>query len=250
MEFMTWATGVSLFLLLSGMQYKMPHYINILFPFFSILLASFLLELVKENRFRYLQILTYIQFVVMIILVFLVILLNAYCFPMKYPLLWIGFFILLAWAAYFIIKGENRLVRLIVPSAIIGISVNLLLNGNFYPSLLQYQPGNTLAQFVSQNGIDKNKVFYFGTPSRSYDFYTQRTNPALDTLEIQKMARTGNRFYIYVEKTLFKDLNNLPLKYTVLRQVPEFRVTLLNLDFLNPKTRPKTLNFVALIQIN
>lgn len=250
LEFMTWGSGVFLFLLLSGMQYKMPHYINILFPFFSILLASFLINLVKDGRKQYVQILTYIQWFVILVLFILVILLNAYCFPLPSAVYWIIFALLMFGALYYILFGENELARLVLPSVITGIAVNLLLNGNFYPQLLQYQPGNRIADYVESHHIDKKQVYYFGFPSRSYDFYTQRTNLALDSTSIRKLAKSGNTFYLYVEKTLLSELKPLSLRMQILEESPSFRVTKLNIDFLNPKTRSKTLTRVALLKVN
>jgi len=251
-EFMTWGTAFFLFLLLSGMRYKMPHYINILFPFFAILLASFLLNLVKEDRLKYLKVLSRIQWLAVFVLIVLVVLLNAYCFPLKSPELWVVFIVLMGLAFYFGFASEKPLVRLIIPSAFTVIAVNVLLNGNFYPQLLKFQAGSTLASYVQTHKIQKDRVYYYGLPSRSYDFYTQRTNLALDTNQIREKAHAGNTFYLYVEKTLFKDFKGLGLKSRVITEVPDYRVTLLKPDFLNPKTRSRAEEYkkVALVQVN
>ncbi len=250
LEALTWAGGVSLFLLLSAMKYKMPHYINILFPFFAILLASFLIGIMEKGQGKYLRILIYIQGFVILVMLTLGVILNTYSFPLKFGILWILFILMLCLILYFVLRGKNLLVKLIVPSALAGIAVNLLLNGHFYPELLKFQPGNILADYVKEQHIEPGSVYFYGTPSRSYDFYTQRTNPSLDTSQIKALSLNGKPFYIYLEKSQVKDLMPLSLKTQLIKEVPEFRVTKLNLLFLNPLTREKALQKVDLLKIN
>jgi len=249
-ELAFWAAAISLFLLLSGMKYKMPHYINILFPFFSLFLASFLLELMKNKKTRYLNILTYIQGFVAVVMIALIVYLSLVSFPHAALWLWVFFIFISLLGIYYFFRGENQLVKLILPSACIGIAVNLLLNGHIYPELLKYQPGNTLADKVKEYHIPKDRIYYYGTPSRSFDFYTQRTIPCLDSGKINLFSKMGKTFYLYVEKTQIEELSKHSLNYSVIDEVPEFRVTQLNASFLNPKTRPNTLQTVSLLKIN
>jgi 4-amino-4-deoxy-L-arabinose transferase-like glycosyltransferase len=273
MEFMTWGTSVSLFLLLSGMQYKMPHYINILFPFLSILLASFILRLSNQdmektillnstlnsknhtnasklNHKKWNNALIWIQGVINLILLILVIVLNFYAFPITSLILGILFLVVTLSAFYFFLKAENSVFRLVVPTSLVAIAVNLLINGNFYPKLLAYQSGNTLARYIEEKEINRENIYYFNTISRAFDFYTQKSIPEIDTSQLRKLVDAGKRIYIYIQDSQIPDLKRLKVSYTLEKQVPNFRVTKLNIQFLNPVTRESSLQKTDLIRIN
>ncbi len=248
-ELLTLGGSVSLFLLLSGMQYKMPHYINILFPFFAILLGSFIIEL-ANNKTKLLGILVYVQGFVAVILVILAILLNTYTFPLHSFLIWTFFFILILGGIYFFVKGENKVMKLILPSAFVIIAVNLLLNGNFYPSLLKFQAGNSLAAYIQEKKISKNEVYGDQTFSRSFDFYMQTTIPILSLDQIQELQNSGKRAYLYTEVKQMQELLDHSIPFHVEKMIGQFRVTQLNIQFLNPNTRINTLKNCYLLRIN
>ncbi len=247
MEFMTLGTSVSLFLLLSGMQYKMPHYINVLFPLFSILLASVMLSLAKDKIIDWL---VYIQAFVFVILFIAVVLLNTFCFPLHSLGLGIIFILLVFLGIYYLWKGNNKIVQLILPSALMGIAVNILLNGNLYPQLMHYQSGSELGKYIEEKKIDPKDVYYYGSFSRSFDFYTAQTGTILDSTQLLNQYKSHHPFYIYTNENQLNELKKLNLNFFIVKRAKYFRVTKITLQFLNPSTRAATLGENDLIQIN
>ena len=126
------------------------------------------------------------------------------------------------------------------------ILVFYLLNLNLYPSLLKYQGGNELA-FSTKNKIDAKNVYYWsGIYSSSYDFYSAELRKELDTANLPSIKPV----WVMIQE---KNMQELTAKgYTVKETVsrPDFEITRLDLKFINPKTRNKKLNKLALVRIN
>jgi hypothetical protein len=117
-----------------------------------------------------------------------------------------------------------------------------LLNLFFYPSLLKYQLGNKVSEYIDNHSIDKKKFYsYQITDSRSLDFYNNYNYKKLDDLNASK---TGE--YVLVET------NNIPdsvlLKFNKIDIISSFHVSTLNGEFLNPKTRDSALNYFYILQ--
>ena len=112
----------------------------------------------------------------------------------------------------------------------------------FYPSLLKYQLGNKVSEYIDNHSIDKKKFYsYQITDSRSLDFYNNYNYKKLDDLNASK---TGE--YVLVETTNIPD--SVLLKFNKIDIISSFHVSTLNGEFLNPKTRDSALNYFYILQ--
>lgn len=125
------------------------------------------------------------------------------------------------------------------------IGVNIFLVTAFYPNLLKYQMGNDASQFIEKNHINKDQVSMFQIHnSNALHFYGNHIFPVNNKLASYK---TGD-ILITVKDSAHKILNLYP-NSKILHEGPNYAVSVLSAEFLNPSTRAKTLPTYVMIQL-
>jgi len=225
MEWLTVSTFFVILLLVSFSGFKLPHYLNIIFPVASIMAAVFIVSAPSPGK--WIRPIFIIQLSVSVLLLITVAVINAWAFPVKSIWVVIVLVILLAVVFYFIkSKMYSPLQKaVLVPVAVMILSF-FLLNTNFYPQLLKYQGGNQLAT-KTMGRVDPGEVYLWKeTQSSSFNFYTktfrkgfrdslldQRKSVWLlydikDGVEVKDKYRIGQRF-----ETLDYEITKLDLKF-------------------------------------
>lgn len=115
------------------------------------------------------------------------------------------------------------------------IGVNLCLSLGFYPHLLKYQMGNTVAKVLDEKKINKKRVILYNIDeSRALHFYGKYIfQHKTDSLSLQ-----SNEILI----TKKESLSTLQQRFPNLNTIFEgayYGVSMLSLPFLNPETRAK-----------
>lgn len=225
------------FVALSLSKYKLPHYIFVTFPFAAIFTAQYLHQ---SNLF--LKWLKSLHLLLIVLIALIVISGSLYIFPVQhyytlfFSMLLIGIALALLWA-----KELSYFVASVVTTA---ISLNLFLNVHFYPELMQYQGGIKAAQYAKAQNIQPSSLYYFQNKNHDFEFYYGHIVPFASDSFLQHYHG-----WVYSEADVISYLQYLqiPIKNTV--AFNHYPVQLLNWKFLNPKTRPKTLKKVYLVEI-
>lgn len=243
-ELLTLGTLVVLFAIISASKFKLPHYLNILLPLFAVQLGAWLVPRLAAPAGRGL---TLTQWVAGLMLAVLAVALNAWVFPLHAGVA-AAAAILLALAGLVLALRRRGGARVVVASVAAAAVFNVLLNFNFYPRLLAYQAGNSLAEAALRLGLDRDALCYLQGHGRagSFDFYTARLTP---TLTLDELRTTQGPRYLYTAASGRDAIAAAGLPYEVLASNPDFRVTRLNAAFLDPKRRPKTLNEYFLLKV-
>jgi hypothetical protein len=249
-EAMTLGTTLILFHLMSASKFKLPHYLNILFPLFSVLLASYLDNLLQNNKFKLLERFRITQHVLVGIIILAAFVFNLWFFPVTSFWSIAGALVLLAVVVYVLRQKEPVLYRIVVPSATAILFLAFLLNTNFYPKLLTYQSGNSLAAIAKKNGIPAHDIKAFKQFTYSLDFYLQQSTPVLSPEQVKAKSASGERLYLVVYKPELAEFKSLGVNPTKTYATPHFRVSRLDGQFLNPATRPQAIDSAYLVQIN
>jgi 4-amino-4-deoxy-L-arabinose transferase-like glycosyltransferase len=220
------ATSTIIFLLISGSQFKLPHYLNILFPFFALLTSSFLTTH-AASRIRLIRVLQYITLAALLVVTCF---LNAYVFPVEGLGEKIMIVVLMITLAVCIYQRRDQivLVTLLVTSFCYAV-----LNFNFYPKALALQGGSQLARFVTEQNISVDNVFYlqgYGQ-ANSLDFAVGKIIPSKPIDRIDKPA------FIVTDEPGKHALQDAGLRFAELKTVPDFRVSVLSKDWIIPKNR-------------
>lgn len=145
------------FLLFSASKFQLPHYLNIVFPFFAIITAQYLRRLSTDKSIKAVRI---TQAIVMVLMLLITIVLWYFYRPET--LGWLNgsiiaiFLLLLIFLPGTIATGMQRII---FSTMLASFVVNLFLNLCFYPSLLHYQSGSEAALWINQNNPQQLPVY-------------------------------------------------------------------------------------------
>jgi len=220
------ATSAIIFLLISGSRFKLPHYLNILFPFFALLTGSFLATH-AASRGRLIRMLQYITLGALLIVTCF---LNAYVFPVESIM---GRTIVAVVMIVVAVCVYQRRKQLLLITLLVTSFCYALLNFNFYPKALALQGGSRLARYVKEKNISVEDLFYvqgYGA-SNSFDFALGRIIAA------KPIDRFDAPAYIVTDDGGKIALLNAGLRFEELNAVQDFSVSVLSKDWMIPKNR-------------
>ncbi|HRP55455.1 glycosyltransferase family 39 protein [Agriterribacter sp.] len=247
-EAFTIGTIAFVFILISVSRFQLPHYLNIIFPFLSVLIAAKLVELDDRGAYRHIQVIARLQISISMLMVILIAVLYIWFFPVH-----IVFVCIPALAALLLISryafGRQKPLSKIVAASVTGIAlVNIVLNGFFYPQLLRYEGGSTLAGLSREKQIDPDDVYYYNTYNFVFDFETKHLAPALSLEEI--INKSGKPYWLFTDTPGLDSLKQRKVTVTETIESEHFHISRLKPAFLNPATRSKTLDKLYLLRIS
>ncbi len=247
LEFLTVGGFWLIMLIINMSKSKLPHYMNSLFPVLAVLLSGYLVYLYENSKIKMLKILLGIQYFIVIVGSILAIILITYVFPLPNILLVLSYIILFILLIYALFKKQEIVSKTILISVLFAVFVNFSLNTQFYPNLLKHQAGSNMATIIDEEGININDVYILDKEySWPLNFYTKRETPAIATSELENYK--GKWLFVY-DRDIDK-LKSQNIEWQKSYETQYFRITMLSLKFLNPKTREETLKKAYLLQIN
>jgi len=215
-----------LFILFSFSNYKLPHYIFITFPFAAVLVMQYIHNVpVWFGKFLHFTGLGLIAIVLILFGIY-----HAWLFPgWGEKTLWI-YGVFLVSILYFIysFRQENWLCNFMI----ISIMINIFLALRFYPDILMYQGSGVAGKWARDNVSSRYNIYAYKVPAHAFSFYAGKVAPvvgeeAIDTLKTDDLL-------VSWEAVIHPDLvEEMAFDY--------FPVSRLNITFLNPETREKTL---------
>lgn len=244
-EWVTPGVIVTTILLVSFSGFKLPHYLNIVFPTTAVLTAAFILT----NRFnkKWIRILFIVSICNVVLLLLITAMINAWSFPVNNGWVIAGVVILLALLIYFFKSAaynqHQKIVLLPVATILLAF---FLLNSNFYPKLLTFQGGNQLA-FATKGKVDPNNVYYWKDfYNSSYIFYTATP---LKELTPQVMQNKTGPVWMIGDSRLLDEVKAEGYQLGKMYFVKEFKITRLDIKFMNPATRDAQLKTLVLVEV-
>ncbi len=233
--------ALATFLLFSLSKFQLPHYLNIVFPFFAIITADYLYQL--QNR-KALNIFNGIHFGISVLVIFLVAALYLIFRPAETN--WLAAFIIAVLFFAAILwpwKWENNIKEKIIVRGVVSIvAVNLFLNWIFYPALLQYQGGTTAARFINQQ--------YPGAPVvqlKSRFSYTLEFDLNDTLITVPSLADTAGLKKPFLLFVLNADDTTSVVE--PVKEFPNFPVSKLNGRFVDHRKRDAQLQYFRLYEI-
>lgn len=230
------------FIAMSLSEYKLPHYIFIVFPLAAIISADYLFRIFENSEKKKLQqIFSVVQIVTITLIWSVILVLCIYSFPTKNVLLWVGLIVFLALAVYFIIFKSEPLQKLIAVSLVTMIAGNFMLSAHFYPTLLLYQSNVAAGKFIDSKNIPNEQFVCYISGGQSLNFYSKRIVPWIEWPQgVNDRTKNGEVWVFTNEegKNNFQKENLLPdsvISYA------DYKVTMLSLPFLKPAEREKML---------
>lgn len=250
-EYVSLGSGLATFVLFSLSEFQLPHYLNIVFPFYAVLTAQFLGNLRPES-FRWW---TIGQTAIGVLLVLLVAGLLFVVQPVQIgaALSWIGTITLVTVTLF----RRNDLLSLMGRMVGVLLVVAGVLNGFLYPTFMQYQAGLVAARYANAQpgSAGQPTVLYEpgdgpGTGSFwTYEFYADGPTryARTDSVLRREVSRGPQRVFTTAE---FAD--SLTARGFSVRRVaafPYYHITKLTYAFLDRDTRAGTLRPYVLAEV-
>lgn len=240
-EWYTLSASLLTLFIFSLSKFQLPYYANIIFPMLAILTAHYLYKI------RQVAVATIINTIVTIILLLGIALLQFFYKPAALPIVaviiivaLIIFLLSLPWK----IKA-NKLSLSLFRAGLACLILNLYLNWCFYPDLMKYQSGDEAAFYINKNhpGVPGVRMNIY---SPAFEFYLKDTMIIADanTLKTDSISKKG---ILFITEGDLKELQKNAVQHTVLKELPEYHVTMLTKEFLDRRTREKALtkNYVV-----
>jgi 4-amino-4-deoxy-L-arabinose transferase-like glycosyltransferase len=241
-EQLTFAGVWVMFNIMSLSKFKLPHYLNILFPLMAIFSAAYVWELYSLHKQKLIRTLLLVHRILIGLLLVAAVILITWAFPIENILIFISALGILSFILYI-----NRLKFSVMPDRLIlftaagTLLVNFILNAQFYPQLGKYQSGNTMAKQIQEARLDPGSIYCYGTVVRTFDFYSGRYVPMLDSAGIRKELQAGKSIYVFTPAPYGDSLLLQYPKAKAFLTSPDKHITKLKLSFLDPEKRMKGL---------
>ena len=254
-EYVSLGSGLATFALFSLSGFQLPHYMNIVFPFFAILTGQFLVSLDAVALRRW----TIGQTILGVVLVGLSIGLLLIVEPERpslpgSALIWVVVAALLTFRLF----RQNNLLSLM--GRMVGVMFILarILNQSVYPTLMQYQAGMTAARYVNDqpNSARLPTLLYMpgtgvgGGSFWSYEFYAGGPTRFVRSDSALRVAVRRGPQQLFTTAEFADSLAARGFGVRRLAVFPYYHVSQLSYAFLNRDTRAATLQPYVLATIS
>lgn len=245
-EFLTLGGITLIFIIISFSQFKLPHYLNIVIPLFSILTASYLYSLNVFVKVRTIKVLLGIQYFILGIVFIVAALFCFFVFEIQSVISYVLFVIAGIILIYFTLKRDEYSVRIITIAASASLLLNMVMNFHFYPNLLEYQAGSSIAEVVEKQQIPIDAIYKLSEEHTwALDFYNKMP---VKIITVENVVDKDN-IWVYASEEELQLLKDAGLDWNQQFSENDFRITRLQVKFLDPASRNKTLNTKYLVHI-
>jgi len=232
------------FLIFSASKFQLPHYITIIFPFFSILTAQYICGIKSERSFL---LVTKVQGTVAFLMTLIILLLNKFFNP-DFSAIAIGLLLLtlaLFIVSFYLIKDRFSVFYLTV---VVVLFVNVYFNLVYYPALTLYQSDSQAAFWLNKYNkkhlpLVKVNNSYF----HAIDFYSNQ--PVLDYLPGEEHLLPAKPYILFAETETIDQMRQAGVKLESLKTFESFQITRVNAKFLNYNKRKEVMNTSQLVLI-
>jgi len=237
--------ALATFLVFSLSRFQLPHYLNILFPFFSILTASYLYGIHRRGTRRTIGVM---QDVINVLLPILVLLLCWFFRFNGWPFVMIVVAVLAVIA--FLLFRSPTLPGPIARSFWMSMLVFAFINFIFYPAILRYQAGTQAGRYLADHPKLGAETFsdLGGTPvayllreapvSYSFEFDAPGT---VVKLPVDSLPRTAGGIIVFAPASFGDTLTAKGYRITRVQDFPFFHTSQLTGEFIGYRTRAKVL---------
>nr|WP_299796142.1 glycosyltransferase family 39 protein [uncultured Maribacter sp.] len=245
-EFLTVGGITLIFIIISFAQFKLPHYLNITIPLFSVITAAYIYNLYTANKEKTLKYLMIGQYFVLSIVFIASALICFYVFKLRSVVAYVFLIGAAILIIYYALKREGIYMKLVTISVCASLLLNAVLNLHFYPNLLDYQGGSSMSKVIAEKDIPVDRIYKVGkNHTWSLDFYNQFP-VQITTPEVLKSKKD---IWVYVNDDEMAMLEEKGFDWDSQLSVDQFRITRLQGKFLNPNTRKKVTRKMHLLHI-
>jgi 4-amino-4-deoxy-L-arabinose transferase-like glycosyltransferase len=241
-EYLCFCGGIPMLIIFSVSKFQLPFYTNILFPFFSIITAVFIRQLVTGRELKFFKITQYTLNILLLIF------LAGLSFLFAPEQLWIAILLImtLAVVAFYIYRSSGAIFQsLFLFTCCVVICVNAYVMAVVYPTLANYRSDNAAAAYLNKNYPDEPVMT--NILSNRLNFYRHGPLKEVDTDEILKLGIQNNELLL-IDKNLASRLIQRKVEFSIIRIFDNYPKENLALSFLIESKRGEVLQHYYLIK--
>jgi len=226
------------FLLFSASSFQLPHYLNIVFPFFAIITAQYLYNINAPASVKAVKI---TQAVIFALLLLVIIALHYFYQPETLTFV-LSFFLGVIFLFSFLLPqriSQGIIPKVVLRTVMVSFIVNLYLNQVFYKSLLKYQAGSEAAAWINEHNPKHLPVVQVNEDvTTPFQFYI---NPSAISMTDGTGFYPTKPYIIYGSAAYIKSFSPGRWEVKPLKSFDKYWVSRLKPAFLNKATREKEL---------
>jgi 4-amino-4-deoxy-L-arabinose transferase-like glycosyltransferase len=211
-EYVTLSAIIPMLLFFSLSKFQLNFYTNILFPFFSILVASFIASPLSHGRRAFYIIAQTLYSSIFVLGTFIIILLLS---PQKQWLYLVGGVAFITCIVIVLIKTPSVNLRYLVISCLSTLYINFCLNFSLYPKMSSLKGENQAAAYVNQF-YPNQKLGVIENRRSGFEFYSRQ--PVQQINLDQWMNGVENERLYYVDAVVYDKLLQNNAHFTIIKQ--------------------------------
>ncbi len=235
------------FIILTLSKGKLPNYIFVLMPLFSLLTAKYAILATGGRRQSLFRLFLRMQTVSVVLGSLLVAAIIFWFFPVVKAVMFLPAIVMVLVTGYACNKRNPEEVRLFLPSLAVVIVLNLYINMHVAPGIFSTQASVKAAEIFNAKAGPGDKIHNYNYESHELYFYSVR--PAVkvinDVAVVRLMQEPGN--WVLTERNVVERLEGdypepdiIPLEHVWLNN--------LSLKYLNPQTRSQATDTLFLMR--
>jgi 4-amino-4-deoxy-L-arabinose transferase-like glycosyltransferase len=235
------------FILFSLSRFQLPHYLNILFPFFAILTAGWLYGVHRNGTRRFVRI---VQGIINILLPVLLLTLAWVLFFPRATLLLAGIAVL-SLLPFLLFRGAALPVS-ITRSFWLALLVFSFVNFVLYPAILKYQAGTQAGRWMARNRSDAPALYLLQEAPVNYsvEFYSPVPVRRIPMDSLGGAVTAGGPVLVFAPAAFSDTLVRRGYHANILQSFPNFHISQLTGEFLNARTREKVLENYGIMEVS
>ncbi|MGZ3852321.1 MAG: ArnT family glycosyltransferase [Flavisolibacter sp.] len=211
-EYVTVSAVIPMLLFFSLSKFQLNFYTNILFPFFSILVASFIVSLLSKKEKQFYTIAQVFYSAVFVAGTFIIIFLLS---PPNEWLYLLGGVVITVCILTAFFKEPSVNIRYLIISCLSTLYINLCLNFSLYPKMSSLKGENQAAAFVNQY-YPNQKLGVIENRRSGFEFYSRQPVQQVD-MSNWLQGSENDRIY-YVDDVVYDKLLRNKAHFTILKQ--------------------------------
>ena len=238
-------TVLASFVLFSLSRFQLPHYLNILFPFFAILTAGWLYGIRRSRTQQFVRI---VQGIINIVLPVLLLALGSF-FGFSHGALLLSAIVILSLLPFVLVRGSALPVS-VARSFWLAMLVFSFVNFVLYPSILQFQAGTRAGGWIGRNEPGAGALYLLREAPVNYsvEFYCPIPVRRIPMDSLAAVTVNGPAL-VFAPAAFVDTLERRGFHPGILQSFPNFHISQLTGEFINARTRPGVLERYAVLKV-
>ncbi len=226
-----------LFGILTLSRGKLPNYLLILIPLFSLLTARYVFVALASQERKLYRIFVKFQSAILVVAAILIAALVFWFFPFTKGWQWILLVVLTLIPLLSLLKGQTRFSRLLTPSLAAAVTFNLFLNLHAAPVIFKDQASVKAAEIFNREAATGDRLFNYNYPSHELFFYSKIPVIQLrnDVTMFKLLNEPGNWILTTEEVVNRMPMNEFPRPDII--PLKHLWINKLTFRYMNPATR-------------